>query len=76
MKRLYHVEPGNILCSGVSDEVLEERILKVGASQINVKVNVIFSCTSHSASIIGIFNVFISKVRNFSVFSCTFFGFQ
>lgn len=30
-------EAGNILCSGVSDEILEQRILKVGASQISVK---------------------------------------
>eukprot|EP00794_Sanderia_malayensis_P009129 gene9129-10102_t len=30
-------EPGNILCSGVSDELLEKRILKVGASKLDVK---------------------------------------
>ena len=36
------LEAGNILCSGVSDEMLEQRILKVGASQISVKVKSAF----------------------------------
>ena len=32
-------ESGNILCSGVSDELLEKQILKVGASRLIVKVS-------------------------------------
>eukprot|EP00112_Aurelia_sp_Birch-Aquarium-sp1_P003739 Seg1421.2 transcript_id=Seg1421.2/GoldUCD/mRNA.D3Y31 product="DNA-directed RNA polymerase III subunit RPC5" protein_id=Seg1421.2/GoldUCD/D3Y31 len=35
--RLRQQEPGNILCSGVSDELLEQEILKVGAIQLEVK---------------------------------------
>eukprot|EP00795_Rhopilema_esculentum_P009449 gene9449-17167_t len=35
--QLSQQEPGNILCSGVSDDVLEEQILNTGACQLSLK---------------------------------------
>lgn len=41
---LYNVacEPGDVLCSGISDALLEDVILSTGAQEIQIKVNLCF----------------------------------